>query len=79
MMYPILIKVRYESLPALLRLRELWLQVLYSVIVNWVVAPLFMLALAWAFLPDRSELREGLILVGIARWYFPLPYLYVTT
>lgn len=23
--------------------------------------------LSWAFLPDRSELREGLILVGIAR------------
>lgn len=25
------------------------------------------LALSWAFLPDRSELREGLILVGLAR------------
>lgn len=23
--------------------------------------------LSWAFLPDRSELREGLILVGVAR------------
>lgn len=79
MMYPILIKVRYESLPALLRLRELWLQVLYSVIVNWVVAPLFMLALAWAFLPDRNELREGLILVGIARWYCPPSYPHATT
>ena len=67
MMYPILIKVRYESLPALLRLRELWIQILFSVIVNWIVAPLFMLALAWAFLPDRAELREGLILVGVAR------------
>jgi arsenite transporter len=26
-----------------------------------------MLALAWAFLPDRTSLREGLIFVGIAR------------
>lgn len=67
MMYPILIKVRYESLPALLRLRELWLQILFSVIVNWIIAPLFMVGLAWAFLPDRPELREGLILVGVAR------------
>ena len=25
------------------------------------------LGLAWAFLPDKSELREGLILVGLAR------------
>jgi len=67
MMYPILVKVRYEMLPKLLRLRELWLQILFSVIANWVVAPLFMLALSWAFLPDRPELREGLILVGVAR------------
>lgn len=67
MMYPILIKVRYEMLPRLLRLRELWLQVLFSLIANWIIAPLFMLALAWAFLPDRPELREGLILVGVAR------------
>lgn len=25
------------------------------------------MALAWAFLPDREDLREGLILVGMAR------------
>lgn len=25
------------------------------------------MALAWAFLPDQQELREGLILVGLAR------------
>lgn len=25
------------------------------------------LALAWAFLPDKEDLREGLILVGLAR------------
>ncbi|KAI5812981.1 sodium bile acid symporter family-domain-containing protein [Pyronema omphalodes] len=67
MMYPILIKVRYEALPALLRLRELWIQILFSVIANWIIAPLLMLGLSWAFLPDRPALREGLILVGVAR------------
>merc|ERR1719326_534734 len=34
---------------------------------NWRVAPFLMLGLSWAFLPDESELREGLILVGLAR------------
>lgn len=34
---------------------------------NWILAPLLMTGLAWAFLPDRRELREGLIFVGIAR------------
>ncbi|XXH04984.1 hypothetical protein Hte_011408 [Hypoxylon texense] len=67
MMYPILCKVRYESLHKLLSHRALWKQLAFSVIVNWIVAPLFMLALAWAFLPDRSELRNGLILVGLGR------------
>lgn len=40
---------------------------LFSIILNWIIAPLFMLALAWAFLPDEPDLRAGLILVGIAR------------
>ena len=30
-------------------------------------ADLIKLALAWAFLPDKPGLREGLILVGLAR------------
>lgn len=67
MMYPILCKVRYETLHLLLRSRALWLQLLISFVLNWIIAPLFMVALAWAFLPDRQDLREGLIFVGIAR------------
>ncbi|OAA72349.1 arsenical-resistance protein [Cordyceps fumosorosea ARSEF 2679] len=67
MMYPILCKVRYESLHLLLRQRTLWKQITFSVIVNWVVAPFFMTALAWAFLPDEPNLRNGLILVGLGR------------
>jgi len=67
MMYPILCKVRYEVLHRVFRTRQLWNQVVFSIVVNWILAPLVMLALAWAFLPDKSALREGLILVGIAR------------
>ncbi|KAE8359166.1 sodium bile acid symporter family-domain-containing protein [Aspergillus caelatus] len=67
MMYPILCKVRYESLHHVLRARGIWIQIAFSVVVNWIIAPFFMLALAWAFLPDEPELRQGLILVGLAR------------
>ncbi|KAJ5183497.1 arsenite efflux transporter ArsB [Penicillium capsulatum] len=67
MMYPILCKVKYETLHRTFRQRALWIQVGFSLVVNWIVAPLFMLGLAWAFLPDERGLREGLILVGIAR------------
>ncbi|KAK0729221.1 arsenical-resistance protein [Apiosordaria backusii] len=67
MMYPILCKVKYESLHKVFREREIWVQLGFSIVVNWVVAPLFMLALSWAFLPDEEGLRQGLILVGVAR------------
>ncbi|KAJ0166885.1 Arsenical-resistance protein Acr3 [Colletotrichum tanaceti] len=67
MMYPILCKVQYEKLYQVFRTREIWIQLGFSVVVNWIIAPLFMLALSWAFLPDREGLRNGLILVGVAR------------
>ncbi|KAI5359568.1 putative Bile acid:sodium symporter/arsenical resistance protein Acr3 [Septoria linicola] len=67
MMYPILCKVRYETLHLLLKKRELWKQIGISFVLNWILAPLFMTGLAWAFLPDRRELRDGLIFVGVAR------------
>lgn len=67
MMYPILCKVRYETLHLLFRERMLWKQIGISFVLNWILAPLFMTGLAWAFLPDRRELRDGLIFVGVAR------------
>ncbi|KAK9491043.1 sodium bile acid symporter family-domain-containing protein [Lipomyces doorenjongii] len=67
MMYPILCKVRYESLHHVFRKREIWVQILFSIIVNWIIAPFLMLGLSWAFLPDKPGLRDGLILVGLAR------------
>jgi hypothetical protein len=67
MMYPILCKVQYETLHLAFKTKELWIQVGFSILVNWLIAPFLMLALSWAFLPDEPGLREGLILVGVAR------------
>ncbi|KID86943.1 Arsenical-resistance protein ACR3 [Metarhizium guizhouense ARSEF 977] len=71
--------------------KALWIQVLFSIVFNWIIAPFFMvhgfaplfprtfigrwlranneckLGLAWAFLPDEPNLRNGLILVGLGR------------
>lgn len=67
MMYPILCKVKFETLHLAFRTREMWIQIAFSVLVNWILAPFLMLGLAWAFLPDKEGLRAGLILVGLAR------------
>ncbi|GAA5879152.1 hypothetical protein JCM16303_001318 [Sporobolomyces ruberrimus] len=67
MMVPILARVSPEALVALFKQKGLWKHILFSFVANWIILPLFMWCLAWAFLPDKQELREGLILVGIAR------------
>ncbi|KAH7171824.1 hypothetical protein DER46DRAFT_496927 [Fusarium sp. MPI-SDFR-AT-0072] len=42
MMYPILCKVRYESLHEIFSQRDVWKQLLFSIFINWIVAPFFM-------------------------------------
>ena len=42
MMYPILCKVKYETLHHVFRERAIWVQIGFSVIINWLVAPLLM-------------------------------------
>lgn len=51
----------------LFKTKQLWIHLGFSFVVNWILAPLLMTGLAWAFLPDRQDLRQGLIFVGIAR------------
>lgn len=42
MMYPILCKVQYETLHQVFAHREIWVQLGFSIIVNWIIAPLLM-------------------------------------
>ncbi|MGA0878644.1 MAG: ACR3 family arsenite efflux transporter [Ilumatobacteraceae bacterium] len=64
MMYPVLAKVRYTRIGGVVADRK---TLLLSLILNWLVGPAVMFALAWTMLPDLPEYRTGLIIVGLAR------------
>ena len=64
MMYPVLAKVRYNETSQVVGDKKLMIM---SLVINWLLAPGFMFALAWLFLPDLPEYRTGLIIVGLAR------------
>ncbi|MGH8879347.1 MAG: ACR3 family arsenite efflux transporter [Stackebrandtia sp.] len=64
MMYPVLAKVRYDRLDTVTGDKRL---LVLSVVLNWILGPALMFALAWTLLPDLPEFRTGLIIVGLAR------------
>jgi ACR3 family arsenite transporter len=64
MMYPVLAKVRYSQVGDIATDRKLMIT---SLVLNWLIGPALMFALAWLLLPDLPEYRTGLIIIGLAR------------
>src|SRR5512133_2943785 len=64
MMYPVLAKVRYNEVSQITADKRMMTA---SLILNWVIGPAVMFALAWLLLADQPEYRTGVILVGLAR------------
>ena len=64
MMYPVLAKVNYSKIGEVTADRRLMGT---SLVLNWIIGPAVMFALAWILLPDLPAYRTGLIIVGLAR------------
>ena len=67
MMYPILCKVQYEMLHRVFRSRDIWIQISFSIFLNWIIAPFLMVSIIVSC-HVRYVVRFGLLTYKSLHW-----------
>ena len=59
MMYPILCKVKFETLHLVFRKKDIWVQIGFSIFMNWIIAPFLMVSSHAEVILLRSTLTQS--------------------